>query len=93
MSDSSNDGIQSEDNLNAGDSLRQALMRLTSPQVEELQQELVQLKEQIDIVGKLEGDTAELQKKLNEVSQLLREVETNRSAPGHHDRVCAAQAG
>ena len=48
MSDSSSDENQTENNLDAGDQLRLALMRLTSPQVEEIQRELVQLKEQVD---------------------------------------------
>lgn len=76
MAGCSQDDFSEEHNVDGGEDLRQALMRLTSPQVEVLQQELVQLKEQIDIVGRLEGDTAELQKKLNEVSHLLKGVET-----------------
>jgi hypothetical protein len=67
--------LQAEFNSNAGDNLRQALMRLTSPQVDELQRELVQLKEELDELKRLAGDSNELQKKLISVSQILDDVE------------------
>lgn len=67
--------VQKELDSNVEDRLRRALMRLTSPQVEELQGELVGLSKQIKDLRNLEGDSSELQKKLNEVSQLLNEIE------------------
>lgn len=86
MSDSSSDEKQTENNLNAGNELQRALMRLTSPQVEEIQQELTQLKKQIDDLKKLKGDTSELQKKLNDVSLSIQDIETRSIQLGNEIR-------
>jgi hypothetical protein len=50
-------------------------MRLTSPQVEDLQGELIKLKAQIADLEKLRGNTTELQKKLSDVGSMLNDFE------------------
>jgi hypothetical protein len=56
--------------------LQQALIRLTSPQAQELQHELDCLRAQIESLQKLEGDdTTELQKKLQETNLLIDRME------------------
>jgi hypothetical protein len=61
--------------LDAADELRQVLMRLTSPQIEDLQGELSKLKERIEAFGKLEVDTSQLQRELESTRSILENVE------------------
>lgn len=75
MSDHSSDESPIENNPSPGDELQQALMRLTSPQVDEIQLELAELNKQINELKKLEGDATELQRKISAVSLLLQDVE------------------
>ncbi len=82
MVDNSGNKNQTESNLNAGNELQRAIMRLTSPQVEEIQQELTQLKIQIDDLKRLKGDASEFQGRLNDVSRLIQDLEARSAQLG-----------
>lgn len=77
MSDRSKEEVRAGPNIEAGDDLRQALMRLTSPQVEALWNELSRLEQQIEALRKLEGDTTQLRTLLLESHSTILEFEKN----------------
>ena len=75
MSDRSTDEVRAGPKIDGGDDLRQALMRLTSPQVEALWSELSRLERQIDGLRKLEGDTTQLRTLINDTHSTIMDFE------------------
>ena len=75
MSDRSTDEVRELSDIDSGDDLRQALMRLTSPQVEALWSELSGLEQQIEALRKLEGDATQLRTLILETHSTILEFE------------------
>lgn len=75
MSNSSINDERPESNYEPEDDLRQALMRLTSPQVEELQGELSILEKQIEALRNLEGDAEQLHTLLEKSQSTVKDID------------------